>query len=66
MSKHTLIHDCAWKAGLDILDSVRHLIRAEEHRDAHGVFYEIAKGAIERFDIMQAREAHRLLKPSNN
>jgi hypothetical protein len=46
---------------------VRHLLREEEHRDAHGVFYEIYKAAIERLDILQAREDHRLLrKPSNN
>jgi hypothetical protein len=61
MSRNRLIHDTAWAAALAILDSVRHLIREDEHKDAHGVFYEIIKAAIEGLHILQAREDVRLL-----
>jgi hypothetical protein len=61
-----LIHDTAWAAALAVLDSVRHLIRDEEHKDAHGCFYEIIKAAIEELDILQAREDMRLLRRASD
>jgi hypothetical protein len=62
MSRKRLIHDSAWAAALAVLDSVRHLIREDGHKEAHGVFYEIIKAAIEGLDILQAREDMRLLR----
>jgi hypothetical protein len=67
MGRKRLIHDTAWTTALAVLDSVRHLLREEEHTDAHRVFYETIKAGIEALDVMQAREDHRLLRrPSDN
>lgn len=67
MSRERLIHDTAFAAAMNILDTVRHLLREEEYKDAHTTFYDIVKTAIEWLDTMQTRENQRLLrKPDKN
>jgi hypothetical protein len=62
MSRNTLKHDCAFTYGMKILNTVHHLLREEEYKDAHKTFYDIVKDAIEWFDTMQTRENQRLLR----
>jgi hypothetical protein len=66
MHRNHLIHDTAWAAALAILDCVQHLIRDDEREDAHSVFYEIIKAAIEGLDILQAREDTQLLRRASD
>jgi hypothetical protein len=67
MSRQRLIHDTAWAAALAVLNSMCHLIREEEHKDAHCEFYKIIRAAMECLDILQTREDIRLLSnPSDN
>ena len=61
MGREQLIHKTAWTAAFIILDSIRHLLREEEYRDAHQHFYEICRGAIEARDVLERRETLRLL-----